>query len=232
MEEFSFRNPQVIQAMQVVEAGSLNASTTEGGKFVERYKLPWIRDPQRGIKLAVVPMHMFFGPDGAELHRQTGYIPPEAFSALVGRVRELQRYKSRVSANQKDAASHAQLGHIYLMLDQEAAGRRHLEMAIALDPDNRVGACERARLDLAILTIKTDPSLAIQRLRNWLASYGRSSLRLEAEFYLATAYVAAGRKDDAAAVLERYKNPKKGTPEADSEWGARARALLNELPNL
>ncbi len=55
---------------------------------------------------------------------------------------------------------------------------------------------------------------------------------MEAQFYLATAYVAAGRKAEAEKVLLPFRDAKKGTLEADSEWGARARALLRELPNL
>ncbi len=232
MDEFSFRDRQVLELMKNVEAAAVNASSPEGGRFVEQYKLPWIRDPERSVKLAVVPTHAFFGPDGAELHRQSGFVPPAAFRALVERVTELQGLNKRVASNPKDAAAQARLGHLLLLLNQEVPGRRHLELAIALDPENRAGACERARLDLAILGIKQDPSSAIDRLRRWLDTYGRSSSHVEAQFYLATAYVAAGRTSDAEKVLLPFRDAKKGTLEADSEWGARARALLRELPNL
>jgi hypothetical protein len=116
-----------------------------------------------------------------------------------------------------------------LLLGYDEEGRRYAEMAVALDPTNAVGARERAHLDLAILTIKRDPQLAIERLLRWLEDYRGSKNRVEAQFYLATAYVAADQVEKAQAVLAPFERAKKGTPEADSEWGARARALLKAL---
>ncbi|MBC7287881.1 MAG: hypothetical protein H5T86_07525 [Armatimonadetes bacterium] len=229
MDQKSLRDPEVVKAMASFEAAPVDASTPEGGKFVEVYKLPWIRDPQRGIKLAVVPNHLFFAPDGKELHRQVGYIPPIAFRALLQRVLKLRELTDAVKRSPKDPKLQAQLGHLHLELNHEDEGRRHLELAIALDPDNRAGAAERARLDLAILTVKRDPELGASRLQAWLDSYPRSPLRMEAEFYLATAYAAAGRIQQADAVLQKFRNAKPGTPEAESEWGARARALYKSL---
>lgn len=229
MDKFSFHDPEVIKLMKDLEAGAVDAATVDGGRFVELYKLAVIRDAQRGIKLAVVPAHLFFAPDGTELHRQYGYIVPRAFAALIQRVQQLYALRKSVARNPGDAKTHAELGHLYLKLNRIEEGRKHLEKAIALDPDNRAGAAARARLDIAIITIKSDPKLAIDRLRRWLDQYGRSPLRVEALFYLATAYVAADRLAEAKTVLLPFRNAKKGTPEADSDWGALARRLLKEI---
>ena len=229
MDERTFRDPEVIKLMRKFEAAAVDASTIEGGRFVERYHLPLMRDPQRGLKIAIVPNHLFFTPKGRELHRQVGYLPPIAFRALLQRVLKLNELIQAVHRSPKDPRLQAELGHLYLELNREREGRRHLELAIALDPDNSAGAKQRGILDLAILSIKEDPKLAIGRLRRWLEQYGRGEMRVEAEFYLASAYIAAGHRAKAEDILIKYVKAKKGTIEAESYWGARARALYDTL---
>lgn len=229
MDRRTFHDRDVIKLLGNFECAAVDASTIEGGRFVERFQLPWIRDDQTGIKMAVVPNHLFFTPKGRELHRQVGYVPPIAFKALLERVLKLNELIRAVHRDPKNASLQAELGHLYLQLNRNREGRQHLELAIALDPDNAKRAKQRGLLDLAILTIKEDPRLAIQRLRRWLEQYGRGEMRIEAEFYLASAYVAAGEKAKADDILIKYVKAKKGTLEAESFWGARARALYREL---
>ncbi len=227
MDRGTFRDPEVLKLMKKFEAAPVDASTIEGGRFVERFQLPWIRDRQTGLKLAVVPNHLFFTPDGRELHRQVGYMPASAFRVLLNRVLRLDELIKAVHRNPKDAAAQAELGHLYLQLDREREGRRHLELAVALDPDNSKRAKQRALLDFAVLAIKTDPQVAIERLRRWIERYGRGEMRIEAEYHLAAAYLAAGQRAKADGILLKYVRAKKGTLEAESYWGARARALYD-----
>jgi len=229
MDQRTFKDPQVRSLLSGFECGAVDASTQEGGAFVERYKIQYIRDPQTGIKLATVPAHVFFRPDGTILHRQYGFIPPPGFVALLQRVKRLHELQVALRQGPNNARIVSELSHLLLLLGYDEEGRRYAEMAVALDPTNAVGARERAHLDLAILTIKRDPQLAIERLLRWLEDYRGSKNRVEAQFYLATAYVAADQVEKAQAVLAPFERAKKGTPEADSEWGARARALLKAL---
>ncbi|MCX7598322.1 MAG: hypothetical protein N2512_05580 [Armatimonadetes bacterium] len=229
MDQRTFKDPKVRSLLSGFECGAVDASTPAGGMFVERYKMQYIRDPQTGLKLATVPGHVFFRPDGTILHRQYGFIPPPGFVALLQRIRRLHELQVALQRNPKDAGTVSELSHLLLVLGHDEEGRRYAEMAIALDPDNAAGARERAHLDLAILTIKSNPELAVERLLRWLDEYRGSRNRVEAQFYLATAYVAADRTDEALAVLAPFERAKKGTPEAESDWGARARALLKAL---
>jgi len=148
---------------------------------------------------------------------------------LLQRVKRLHELQVALRQGPNNARIVSELSHLLLLLGYDEEGRRYAEMAVALDPTNAVGARERAHLDLAILTIKRDPQLAIERLLRWLEDYRGSKNRVEAQFYLATAYVAADQVEKAQAVLAPFERAKKGTPEADSEWGARARALLKAL---
>lgn len=229
MDQRTFRDPKVRTLLGEFECAAVDASTPAGGAFVERYKMQYIRDPQTGIKLATVPGHVFFRPDGTILHRQYGFIPAPGFVALLQRVKRLHELQVALRRNPRDAAIVSELSHLLLLLGHDEEGRRYAEMAIALDPDNAAGARERAHLDIAILTIKSNPELAIERLLRWLDEYGMSKNRVEAQFYLATAYVAADQTDKAMTVLAPFERAKKGTLEAESEWGARARALLKAL---
>lgn len=229
MDQRTFKDPQVRSLLGGFECGAVDASTAAGGAFVERYKMQFIRDPQTGIKLATVPGHVFFRPDGTILHRQYGFIPPPGFVALLQRVKRLHELQATLRSNPKDARTTSELSHLLLLLGHDEEGRRYAEMAIALDPDNAAGARERAHLDIAILTIKSNPDLAVERLLRWLDDYRGSKNRVEAQFYLASAYVAADQTDKALAVLAPFERAKRGTPEAESEWGARARALLKAL---
>lgn len=229
MDQRTFKDPKVRSLLGQFECAAVDASAPAGGAFVERYKMQYIRDPQTGIKLATVPGHVFFRPDGTILHRQYGFIPAPGFIALLQRVKRLHELQVALRRNPRDASTVSELSHLLLLLGHDDEGRRYAEMAVALDPDNAAGARERAHLDIAILTIKSNPELAIERLLHWLEDYAGSKNRVEAQFYLATAYVAADQTDKAMAVLAPFERAKKGTPEAESEWGARARALLKAL---
>jgi hypothetical protein len=229
VDQRTFSNAEVRKRLARFELGGVDASTLEGGAFVKLYKLAWIQEPRSKMRLAVVPAHIFFSPDGTVLHRQYGFIAAAGFAALLDRVDVLRHSRAALRQNPRDARAAAECGHTLLLLGQTDEGRRYLEMAIGLDPENAAGAAERARLDLAILTMKTDPDLAVERLRRWLDTYGQSPLRLEARFYLATAYVVAGDTAQADAVLAPFVNARKGSPEADSDWGARARKLYKEI---
>ncbi len=228
MDKFCFHDATIARLMKNFECAGVNAATPGGAAFVDKHKLAKIRDPNTGIVLALVPAHLFLKPDGSELHRQYGYTAPPAFKALLERVLELYRTQKQI-ARKPSAALYAKAGHLLLVLGREDESRRYLSKAIDLGQGRDPEAVRRARLDLAILAIKRDPDVAIRRLRMWLDEYGDTPDRCEAEFYLATAYVKAGKRAQAEQLLLKYMRAKKGSPEAESIWGARARRLYRDL---
>ncbi len=229
MDQRTFSNTAVIKRLDKFELGQVDASTLDGGAFVKRYNLAWIQEPHSKMKLAVVPAHLFFAPDGTVIHREYGFIPASGFVALLDRVETLRHCRAALKQNPRDASACAQMGHTLILLDKVAEGRRYAEMSIAYDPSDTTGAPMRARLDLAILAIKSDPDLGVERLRRWMDAYGNGALRLEGRFYLATAYYAAGNTRATEDTLMPFVNARKGSPEADSDWGAMARKLYKDI---
>jgi hypothetical protein len=229
MYQRTFSNAEVIKRLDHFDLGDVDASTKDGGDFVRRYNLAFIQDPHSKMKLAVVPAHLFFAPDGTLLLRQYGFIPAQGFAALLDRVDILRHCRAQLKQNSHDASACAQMGHTLIVLNQIDDGRRYAEMAIAYDPSDATGAPIRARLDLAILAIKSDPNVGVDRLRRWLDAYGTSALRLEGRFYLATAYYAAGNTRAAEDTLMPFVNARKGSPEGESDWGALGRGLYKEI---
>jgi hypothetical protein len=229
MDQRTFSNTEVIKRLDKFELGQVDASTPDGGAFVRKYNLAWIQEPHSKMKLAVVPAHLFFGPDGTLIHRQYGFIPAQGFAALLDRVDTLRHCRAALKQNPRDASACAQMGHTLILLGQVEEGRRYAEMSIAYDPSDATGAPIRSRLDLAILAIKSDPNLGVERMRRWMDAYGASSLRLEGRFYLATAYYAAGNSRACEDALLPFVNARKGSPEAESEWGAMGRKLYQQL---
>lgn len=229
MDERTFSNTQVIKGLAKFECGQLNAALPENADFIRKYKLAYMEDPHTKAKLAVVPAHVFLAPDGKVLLREYGYIPAPGFVGLLDQVEVLRHCEAALKKNPHDASACAQMGHTLLLVGKKKEGRRYSELAIAYDPGGTTSGPCRARLDLAVVEIKGNPKLGLHKMKRWWSAYKDSSLRLEGRFYLATAYYAAGDTKSAQETLLPFVDAHKGTPEADSEWGALGRKLYQEI---
>jgi Tfp pilus assembly protein PilF len=115
------------------------------------------------------------------------------------------------------AAAWTNLGTIHERRGERGAAREAYERALALDPDQA-----EARFDLANLLADVDElELAIAEYRRALLIGGEWA---DVHFNLGLALLRTGRVPEARQALGRYLEL-----DADSEWAARARELVDIL---
>lgn len=242
MENKTFANGEVIRALGArFELLAVPANSTHQREFLDRYHLgaQEIDEGEYEVGVTACPAYVLLDATGREYIRFFGYYPPPQFLEVIEQLTEIARLSAGLADNADDAAACAQLGHLHLALDRSETGKPWLERAVALDPDNRLGARQEAALDLAILAIPDDPDAAYARLVAYRLAKPQSPRALEVLYYMAVAQVAAERYRDAERILLDFQaippllpDGKTPNPVYRSKWCEQADVLLKQLRQL
>lgn len=229
MEEKTLSNPPVLAALRSYQVCAVNIHNPDDHSFLQQHKVLPATDEERRIKTYRLPTHLFLNSSGQAVYRCDGYLPGEWFTRVLENVTLLIKAQAAVQDNPQDARAYAQLGHIWLVLQNYDKAREYLNKAVSLDPNNEVGAKAEAGLDLAIMAIPDNPQQAYNDLANYEQTYPHSPQRLEARYYMAVALVAADNIPEAIKILESFETDDKSAPEYDSPWTPNALGLLRRL---
>ena len=228
-------DPNVLRALRNYEACPVDVYNPQNEQVLRERKMLQAGEEEAGAtKVAELPISLFLNKQGQEICRLHGYLPPRWFIKALATVRAIATAQTTVQVNPEDAVTHARLGHLYMELlayDQRLRdkARESLNRAVALDPRNQTGAKAEAGLDLLVMAIPDDPQQVANDLRRYPQTYPRSPRRLEAQYYMAVAYVAAGNTQEAIKVLRTFEAFGVKAPEYTSPWTEHAVALLTRL---
>lgn len=218
MEDRTFKNPDVIKAMGAYEVLALDADLPENAKFCDKYRVgmrfeqPHDADAEPSA-FAAIPAYLFLESDGTEYYRAYGFYAADMFMQLLGQVGKVIGYRQRLAEAPEDARAQADLGRLYLEMERPELAQAPLEAAVKLDPDNKTGARADAELDLIILAIPlgisddpekpppVDPMVAVRKLIQYQADHAGSRRALELQYYLAVAYLTAGKEGQCEKIL-------------------------------
>lgn len=246
---------QVVAQLQNFERLAIDAMNRRNFPFLDERKIPYIKptpvDPgQTGPTdpaamtvqgMARWPTHLFLDAHGTEIYREYGFIPGVGFARILGQVRELAVQWEASRQKPDDVLPEANLGHLYTVLKVFPEAKKHLERALALDPENKSGVVPGVQLDLMIIALPDDPAAGKKAVREWQKRNPRHPRLLEALYWEAVGEVAdwqlsgdTGRAklDAAAKLLSRFQTAKPDSPEAKSEWYIPAMELLAAIEQL
>ena len=179
-------------------------------------------------------------PRDVELNMQLG----RHYIALERPVQAMDYFNTAAREAPQNAVLHAEIGHLLLGamlppgedgLEPPNPGKPFLERAIQLDPDNALGARENAELDLILLSIPDDPDAAFNKLVNYKMTNRQSPRRLEIDYYMAVAQLAAGRLAQAERILQDFEALQvSDDPDSDyrSPWTEQAIILLKQIRDI
>ncbi|NLO04319.1 MAG: hypothetical protein GX131_00680 [candidate division WS1 bacterium] len=186
-------------------------------------------------RVAMYPITLFLEPDGTEIFRRHGYLPPEAYVVQLQCAIELFEKRNAVREQPQDAVRRRELGRAYMEMHPALNDEiyrlavENLEEAIRLDPNNLTGANFDARVDLAILGLPQDSTGAIATLLS-LQSEDRDRHRaLEIEYYIAVAHYVNENLPAAMELLAKFETADDNSPYFDSEWTPQALGLLTYI---
>ena len=155
-----------------------------------------------------------------------------AYLTLLDHLNVVVDLQRKLAAQPGDALLCAQLGHVYLTMERDDLGKPYLLQAVKLDPDNRAGAKADAELDLIILAIPDDPAAAVNQLMTYRFSYRDTPRRLEIQYYIAVAQIAATNYDAAERTLRDFAAITPTDPDYRNQWVVRADLLIKMLKDL
>ena len=229
MEDNTLSNSQVWRALRHFEVCGVDIYEPENQGFLQQHKILPSTEERHLIRTYRLPTNLFLTNRGKEVHRLYGYLPPRWFIQALDNVRALIKAQAAVQANSQDAAAYAQLGHLYLQLQMYDKARVYLNKAVALDPNNNMGAKAEAEVDLNILAIAGNPQQAYSELAKYLKNYPQSPRRLEVRYYMGVAQVAVGNTQKAIEILKTFETSDESAPEYNSPWATPALLLLKSL---
>jgi thioredoxin-like negative regulator of GroEL len=172
----------------------------------ESFRFDGDKDTQLEEKVAGqnhFPTVMFLS-DGREVLRQVGFVAAPVFlikmqTALdnVKLAEQIPALEAKIAADPTDAASLAQLGHIYTQFEQSDKALPLLAKAAGLGKDGKLGLLRDVKLDQAIGELRREETGAADHLSAWVQGNTGSKRLAEAEFHLGFAQAAAGKFADA-----------------------------------
>jgi thioredoxin-related protein len=242
MERTTFTAPAVVKLLKErFELMAVASNSTRSRNFLDRYHLgsQLIDEGDYEVGITACPAYLLLSPDGREYVRAFGYQPPQGFLVLLEQMQQIAKLRDRLAAEPEDAAACAALGHLYLALEQPKEGQPLLEAAVRLDPENRLGVRQEAELDLAVLSIPSEPEAAYRRLVAYRFASPDSPRALEVQYYMAVAQVAGQHYKEAEGILLDFAaipallpDGKTPNPVYRSQWCEQADLLLKELQRL
>jgi tetratricopeptide (TPR) repeat protein len=237
----------VVAQLQGFERLAVDALNQQNFPFLDQYKVPYVKlaplvdqppqdagpvtEPKEVPVQAAAqwPTNLFLDSQGHEIFRIHGYVAGKQFAQMLGQVQELSKHWDLLRQNPNSPAAEAALGHLYLELKVFAESRKHLEHALALDPQNTSGVLPDVQLDLTILALPDDTHAGALALQDWQKRNPHHPRLLEAVYYQAVADVNNGDLGGAVKLLNRFAQAKPGSPETKSEWFVPACSLLAKI---
>lgn len=143
-------------------------------------------------EVVVARVSVFTDAEGRGLFARQGYVPLLDFVEVLKDVIDAARLDAALRKTPDDPQLNAQLGHVYVRLEEFKKGKDYLLRALARDPENKVGAFEDATLDLIVLQLPDDPQKAHEALGKYMADFPNTDRPLEVRYYTAVALVAQG----------------------------------------
>jgi hypothetical protein len=234
MDRTTFQETKVIAAMGAYESLAMNGSLSPARAFCEKYGVGVRSNTDRGVQMdfSAIPAYLLLEADGREYFRAFGYYPMIAYLTLLDRLNVVVDLQRKLAAQPGDALLCGQLGHVYLTMERDDLGKPYLQQAVKLDPQNQLGAKADAELDLIILAIPDDPAAAVNRLMTYRFTYRDTPRRLEIQYYIAVAQIAATSYDAAERTLHDFAAIDPKDPDYKSPWAVRADLLAKQLKAL
>jgi len=235
----------VVAQLQGFERLAVDALNQQNFPFLDQYKVPYVKlaplnqpidpnaptgpTPPQDMTVqarAEWPTNLFLDSQGKEIFRVYGFVAGKQFAQMLGQVQELAKQWDLLRQNPNSLAAEAALGHLYLQLKVFGESRKHLQHALALDPQNTSGVLPDVQLDLTILALPDDTQAGALALVDWQKRNPHHPRLLEAVYYQAVAEVNNGDLGGAVKLLNRFAQAKPGSPESKSEWFVPACSLL------
>jgi thioredoxin-like negative regulator of GroEL len=178
------------------------------------------------------PGYVFVDKAGEAFYQSTGYMPAAPFAVRMRQAQaifqvqpELAELQARQAAGDLPAEGLARLGHLLLQAGKSGDARAALTEALAgLAADSAEGV--EAKLDLAIVDLRTDRQGAQKAVQGWLAANPDHARHWEAEYERGLAQANGGNLRDA---LSTERIVAAGTPESDTGTMAAYYAGLLDL---
>ncbi len=154
------------------------------------------------------PTTIFYNPDGSEVKRLVGVVPPAAFvklldDVLAGRLETVKEMLAREKANPDDLTLAYELGKMYAETGRPGKARRRFDKIIARDPENATGFVPAALTQLGFADlVGRRPDDAIARFSAVIANFGDTAEARKCQLYLGDAYQL---KDDADRAVAAYR---------------------------
>jgi len=229
----TLRSDKVIALLKQYECCAIDTTLRANRDIVEKYVWTESEDPDVKAKTGKIPVSLFTDAHGREDYIRWGYIPTPAFGEIIAQVGVLAAQKAILATKPDDPRASADLGHIMLALGlSPEIAKQHLQKAVDGDPENTVGACEDATLDLLILSIPDNPAKAFEALEAFLRRYPETKRALEVRYFKAVALVAQDDHDkwrQALELLQVFKTTDETRPEFSSSWARPALELEAQL---
>jgi thioredoxin-like negative regulator of GroEL len=203
LERNTWGNPQVGQLARPFVSVRVDAEKGEGVALARRFGV-------RGY-----PTIVFLSPDGREVHRESGYVPPSAFPAVVRTA--LEKLGSEAVAALADAVPEdlsLQLQAARVLARQKQTGQAAALVERAAQLAARQGPDAEAETLLArawVARLQARPDLERQHLEDFLGRHPAHEAAGDVRASLAQALEAAG---DLARALELHREAARQRPES------------------
>lgn len=225
----------VVSAASAFECVELDLRKRSSDEARDKLHVAPARDETTGALTGAYPITLFLDHNGIECFRLNGYLPPVAYAMQLDKAALMIKCQEDVVNAPEDAVARRNLGRVYMEMFGEdtdkfyAAAITNLEMAIALDPENRVGANYDARVDLAIMHLPDDLEGGFAALSELLSEDADQTRRYEIQYYMGVAQYALENAPASIQILENFETADRDSPYFDNEWTALALALLKHI---
>ncbi|NSW55255.1 MAG: DUF255 domain-containing protein [Armatimonadetes bacterium] len=214
------------------ECCAVDSVLTVNKAIIDRYAWSVSKAEGGQVRFGSMPAHVFTNAKGDPYFTFWGYTPPEGFIVKLGQAKQIVEAKRAIDANPNDARAMADLGHVLLEVEDYEDGRKHLNRAKELDPQNKVGALEDATLDLVILAIVDDPVKAERELARFMKDYPDSDRILEATYWRAVCHYAQNTPASLRQALDTlapFRQIGINDPQYRSRWAIEADKLERNI---
>ena len=224
----------VKQVMRSYVLCALDVRNPAHHEFIRQHKpnlLPDAEQDPQEATLYRLPVHLFFDSGGRKAFELCGYIAPPTFVDILDTVKLLIAAQSSPDGQLRQARAYARLGHLCLELERYEEGKKNLNRAIELDPENKAGARADAELDLTIMALPDDPGQANRDLASYLTTYPDSKRRVEVRYFMAVSKYVDDDKRAAIGILQDIVRIREPASEQEDRWINYAVLLLYQLQN-
>ena len=173
--------------------------------------------------VSAYPTVILFSPNGDEIDRIVGYLPPREFIKTVKSYLKgqgtLVDLEGKLEADPSNIQLLYQVGEKYEDRSKHEEALKNYQNLISLDPKNNRGKTDSALFRIArVYRLKKENQTAIDKFKELIQTFPESELRLDAEEYIPYLYSKMGDTTTALMLYEKLLIDYPDLEKEEKDW--------------